>query len=144
MTRAPLSTPRMPRRLRREPSPSEQWARAEAQAKRRALEDRLALQVKAHGLPAPEREVLFHPTRRWRFDFAWRDFHVAVEVDGATWSGGRHTRGKGFEADAEKLNAATALGWRVYRYTATHIRSGYAVNEIRVALERAAWDRRVP
>lgn len=139
-----LPAPRISRRLRREPSPAEQWARADAQAKRRALEDRLALQIKAHGLPTPDREHLFHPTRRWRFDFAWPDFHVAVEVDGGAWTGGRHTRGKGFEADAEKLNEATSLGWRVYRYTATRVRSGYAVNEIRVALERAAWDRRVP
>lgn len=142
MTR-PVQNPRIPRRLRRASSPAEMWAREEAAAKRRALEDRFAQQIKAYGLPTPEREFLFHPTRRWRFDFAWFDFRVAVEVDGATWSGGRHTRGKGFEADAEKLNAATALGWRVYRYTATRIRSGCAIQEIRVALERAAWDRRV-
>lgn len=143
MTRS-VSFPRIPRRLRREPSPAEQWARAEAQAKRRALEDRLALQIKAHGLPSPDQEVEFHPSRRWRFDFAWPEFHVAVEVDGGVWTGGRHLRGKGFEVDAEKLNAATSLGWKVYRYTAMRIRSGYAVNEIRVTLERAAWDRRVP
>ena len=143
MTR-PVQNPRIPRRLRRAASPAETWAREEAAAKRRALEDRFAQQIKAYGLPTPEREFLFHPTRRWRFDFAWPEFHVAVEVDGATWSGGRHTRGKGFEADAEKLNAATSLGWRVYRYTATRIRSGCAIQEIRVSLERAAWDRRVP
>lgn len=140
---ARIPNPRVPRRLRREPTPAETWAREVAQARRRALEDRLALQIKAHGLPIPDRELAFHPTRRWRFDFAWPEFMVAVEVDGGVWTGGRHTRGKGFEADAEKLNAAAALGWRVFRYTPTRVRSGYAVNEIRIALERASWDRRV-
>ena len=140
MTRS-MPTFRLPRRLRRQSSPAVIWAREAAASKRRALEDRFAQQIKAYGLPTPEREFLFHPTRRWRFDFAWPQFMVAVEVDGAVWTSGRHTRGKGFEADAEKLNAAQALGWRVYRYTATRIRSGCAVAEIRVTLERAAWNR---
>lgn len=137
-----LPNPRIPRRLRRQSSPAEIWAREAAAAKRRSLEDRLAQQIRAHGLPVPDREFAFHDTRRWRFDFAWPDYRIAVEVDGGTWTRGRHLRAKGYEGDAEKLNAATALGWRVYRYTAEKIRTGYAVVEIGVALERAAWDRR--
>ena len=120
-------------------TPREQWARAEAQARRRKLEDLFDQQLRAHdGLPQPEREYRFHPTRRWRFDFAWPQLMVAVEVEGGTWAQGRHTRGAGFERDADKLNAATSLGWCVFRYTAMRIRSGYAVTEIRVELERAA------
>lgn len=138
---ASLPNPRRTRRQRRELSPAEIWAREAAAAKRRALEDRLALQMRAHGLPLPEREYRFDEVRMWRFDFAWPEHRVAVEVDGGTWSGGRHNRGAGFEADAEKINAATALGWRVFRYTAMRIRSGCAVMEIRVHLERAAWNR---
>ena len=141
MSRGQLANPRPSPKLRRTPSPAEIWAREEAAAKRRALEERLVLQMRAHGLPTPEREYRFDDVRKWRFDFAWPDFRVAVEVDGATWSSGRHNRGAGYEADAEKINAATALGWRVFRYTARRIRSGYAVNEIRVQLERAAWGR---
>ena len=68
-------------------------------------------------LPAPEREYRFHPTRRWRFDFAWPEVKVAVEIHGGIWSGGRHTRGKGLAKDCEKHNAATKLGWRVLYYT---------------------------
>lgn len=124
--------------MKKPPTPREQWAKAEASAKRKRLEDLLEQQLRAHGLPTAEREHRFHPTRAWRFDFAWPSFHVAVEVDGATWSSGRHTRGAGFERDAEKLNAATSAGWRVFRYTAMRIRSGFAVTEIRVELERAA------
>lgn len=55
--------------------------------------------------------------RRWRFDFAWPDRMLAVEIDGGAFSGGRHTRGTGFVEDCRKLNAATLMGWRVLRFT---------------------------
>lgn len=66
-------------------------------------------------LPAPIREHRFHPVRRWRFDYAWPEQRVALEVEGGVWTGGRHTRGAGFVKDMEKLNAATVAGWRVVR-----------------------------
>jgi hypothetical protein len=72
--------------------------------------------VEMHRLE-PEQEYRFHGTRRWRFDFAWPDAMVAVECEGGTWARGRHTRGKGFENDCYKYNAATAQGWRVFRCT---------------------------
>ncbi len=75
------------------------------------------LLCKAHGLPEPVAEHRFHPTRRWRFDYAWPDHRVALEVEGGIWSGGRHTRGAGYLGDLEKYNAATLLGWRVLRTT---------------------------
>ena len=68
-------------------------------------------------LPPPIAEYRFAPPRRWRFDFAWPDLMTAVEFEGGVWSGGRHTRGKGFENDCEKYNEAAARGWRVYRFT---------------------------
>jgi hypothetical protein len=63
------------------------------------------------------REHRFAPPRRWRFDLAIPLRMVAVEIDGGTWTGGRHVRGDGYERDCRKLNAATALGWAVYRMT---------------------------
>ena len=63
----------------------------------------------------PEEEHKFHPSRRWRFDFAYPQFMVAIEVEGGTWSGGRHIRPQGFENDCVKYNAAAKLGWTVYR-----------------------------
>lgn len=74
------------------------------------------------GLPAPEREWRFSPPRRWRFDFAWPDRKVAVEVEGSARGGGRHQRRAGFQADAEKYNAAAELGWVVLRYTGDDLR----------------------
>lgn len=81
------------------------------------------------------REFRFHPARRWRFDFAWPDLMLAVEIDGGVYSGGRHTRGKGFEADCEKLNASAVRGWTVLRYTAGMLRRPDALADLRAVLE---------
>ena len=67
-----------------------------------------------------ELEYQFAPPRRWRFDLAMPGMGrggVAVEIDGGTWTGGRHVRGDGYERDCRKLNAAAALGWSVFRLT---------------------------
>src|SRR5262245_35166964 len=98
------------------------------------LEETLALQIRAAKLPRPEREFRFRPSRRWRFDFCWPVQRVACEVEGGVWSGGRHTRGRGFEHDAAKYNAATLEGWRVLRVTAGMIRSGEALTTLEQAL----------
>jgi len=98
------------------------------------LSESLAFLMRLEALPEPVREHKFHPTRKWRFDFAWPARMIAVEVDGGTWAGGRHTRGAGFEKDCEKLNAATLLGWRVFRFTTGMIDSGEAVSIITQAL----------
>jgi hypothetical protein len=71
----------------------------------------------AAGVPEPLAEHRFDPKRRWRFDFAWPDHKVALEVDGGVFANGRHTRGSGFVKDMEKLNAAAIAGWRVVRVT---------------------------
>lgn len=65
--------------------------------------------------PELVREHRFHPPRRWRFDFAHLETRTAIEIEGGTWTGGRHTRGAGFVADAEKYNAAALAGWTVFR-----------------------------
>ncbi len=69
----------------------------------------------AFDLPAYVAEHRFHPTRRWRFDYAWPVQRVALEIDGASGSYGRHSRPGGMRADHEKLNTAAVMGWRVIR-----------------------------
>lgn len=70
----------------------------------------------------PEREYVFHETRKWRLDFAWPEQKVAVELEGGIWTGGRHTRAKGFQGDCHKHNALIAAGWRPFRFTADDLR----------------------
>ena len=98
----------------------------------------LLLHITATGLPAPVEELRFHPSRLWRFDLAWPDRKLACEVDGAVWSGGRHTRGAGFTEDCNKFNEALLLGWRVLRVTSDHVRTGEALTWIKAALRGAA------
>lgn len=69
-------------------------------------------------------EYAFAPPRRWRMDFAWPDCGVAVEIEGAVWTRGRHTRGAGFVRDVEKYNTAASLGWTVLRLTNRELDSG--------------------
>lgn len=91
----------------------------------------LLRQIASAGLPAPVQEHRFHPIRKWRFDLAWPERMIAVEVDGGVWSGGRHTRGAGFVADCEKTNEATAMGWRVFRFPTPRVSDGTAIAMLR-------------
>lgn len=65
------------------------------------------------GLPEPVPEYRFHPTRRWRFDYAWPLRHLALEIEGGIWTQGRHTRGAGAVADLQKYSEAALGGWRL-------------------------------
>lgn len=91
------------------------------------LEAILTFQMRAAKVPKPETEVVFHPSRQWRFDFAWPDRMVAVEVEGATQVQGRHTRGGGFEEDCTKYAEAAILGWYVLRFTGAQVKDGRAL-----------------
>jgi very-short-patch-repair endonuclease len=95
----------------------------------------LDLQCRFSNLPIPVAEYRFHPTRKWRFDFAWPSSRLAVEVNGGGFmaGGGRHTRGAGFRKDAEKLSEAAILGWRVIHVLPEEIRSGVALERVRRA-----------
>ena len=59
----------------------------------------------------------FAPPRKWAFDRCHVQTRIAIEIDGGTWSGGRHTRGAGFRDDCIKINAAQLRGWFVFRLT---------------------------
>lgn len=76
------------------------------------------------GFPDPATELVFHPKRKWRLDYAWPTRMIAVEIHGGIHSGGRHTRGRGFVEDRAKMNEATLLGWTVLEVTPEHIKSG--------------------
>ena len=92
------------------------------------------LHCRAHRL-APVAEYRFHPTRRWRFDYAFPGQMLAIEIEGGHHAGGRHTRGTGFENDIMKYEAAMLLGWDVYRCTTQMATSGHAIDTVLKLLE---------
>lgn len=116
------------------------------------LELQLAAQIRDAGLPTPEREYRFARDivghgpgirkrlaaaglKDWRLDFAWgAPWMVAAECDGATWVGGRHTKGGGYEEDCRKRNAATLAGWRVFNFTAGMLDRNEAISVLKEAL----------
>lgn len=98
-------------------------------------EDFFALQLRALKLPEPVREHRFHEKRKWRIDFAWPDQMLAVEIEGGVWTNGRHTRGSGFEADCEKYNCLSEMGWQLLRFTPRYLRSGEAIEQVKRILE---------
>lgn len=72
-------------------------------------------------------EHTFLKGRRFRFDFAWPQHMIAVEIEGGTWAQGRHVTGTGFAKDCEKYNLATLSGWRVYRFTTQMVEDRSAI-----------------
>jgi hypothetical protein len=79
-------------------------------------------------------EYRFCSTRRWRFDYAWPERLVALEVDGGVWVAGRHTRGAGWLKDTEKLNQAAAQGYRMLRCTPQQLKSPVLLGHLRTLL----------
>lgn len=84
-------------------------------------------------------EYPFHPTRKWRFDYAIPELKIAIEIDGGlfnTYMGkhpGRHSGGVGQREDMEKMNEAAAMGWLVFHF----IPDERFALENRVLLQRA-------
>lgn len=93
----------------------------------------------------PVTQFKFHPDRKWKFDAAWPDVKVAIEIEGGVYRGGHgggtarggHNSATGFQKDIEKYNAAAELGWRVLRYTTKdlHERSVAVIEQVRRVIE---------
>ncbi len=79
-------------------------------------------------IPEPVEEFKFLPDRRFRFDYAWPKFRIAVEVEGGIWipGGGGHNRPLHFLKDLTKYNLAALHGWTVFRFTPKEFKDGTA------------------
>jgi very-short-patch-repair endonuclease len=109
-----------------------------------ATEELFAFHCRAYGLPPPIREYEFAGKvgRKYRFDFAWPDLMVAVEieglvvrrVEGRTQVSGRHASITGMREDMFKYNLAAGLGWCVLRFEQSMVKKGDAVRYAEVAI----------
>lgn len=93
-------------------------------------------QIRGAKLPEPVLQLRFAPPRRWRFDFAWPDRMLALEVHGGGWVFGRHNRPIGQAKDCEKQNAAVLNGWKPLAVTGDMVNDGRALDVLRLALDR--------
>jgi very-short-patch-repair endonuclease len=118
-------------------------ARVKIRVKQSNGEALMAFQLRVAKIPH-ETEYRFHPSRKWRADFAIPARKLLIEVEGGSWTEGRHNRGKGFEDDCEKYSVAAALGWRVIRATTGQVESGLALHWIKAAMVVNQVDNEAP
>jgi len=69
--------------------------------------------------PALKSEHKFCPERKWRVDYFANN--VAIEIEGAVWTFGRHNRPSGFLKDMEKYNRLSEMGILLFRIPAHQI-----------------------
>jgi hypothetical protein len=89
-----------------------------------------------NGLDEPATEVRFHPDRKWRFDFAWPDQMIALEVEGGIFTRGRHQRPAGMLADIEKYSTCAAMGWALIRTTPQNLCMNETLDLLKMAFAR--------
>ena len=90
--------------------------------------------LKAAGLPLPVSEFKFHNARKWRFDHAWPEQRLALEIDGGLFINGSHNRGARILKTHEKENAAAASGWRLIHCQPSNLHKPETISTIRAAL----------
>jgi hypothetical protein len=74
------------------------------------------------------------PMRQWASDYFLPHTHslplapsgVLIEIEGGAWSQGRHTRGEGYSEDCLKYSTASAMGFKVFRFTTQQVLTGEA------------------
>ncbi len=123
----------------------------EAKSKRERYVLELEEGIRRAGLPPVEREVKFHPTRKWRLDFAWPEWKVAIEYQGGLFAGAKkgmkdewkdrasHRSLAGTLRDHWKGNEAQVLGWVVILANAQTVVTGQVVGWAERALAARGW-----
>lgn len=86
------------------------------------IERRFAQQIRAAGLPEPEREYYHITGRDFRLDFAWPDKKLGVEIQGMA-----HRIKAKFHADMEKRILAQLAGWTVLEFSGDMVRHDTAM-----------------
>ena len=107
-------------------------------SKKSQLEDSFSAELAMFGIPTPVRQYRFHAVRLWRFDFAWPDRRIAVEIHGGIFMAagkGGHNRGAYMEKSFEKSNVAQLGGWKVLIFGPSQIRGSKRLTRASPACE---------
>lgn len=145
---------------------SVQRERQKKAEKKTAKEDAFNDQLRGWQMPRFERNFMFaleEIGRRWKFDFAFLQYKVAVEIEGivvqrvhiATLDAsgrvvkatpelivrGRHASVDGFNEDCLKYASAAMLGWTVIRFTPKQVQDKVAIEYTQRVLHAKGWTR---
>lgn len=122
---------------------------APAEPAKRGPEEDFEFQCRQFGLPPLERQLRFAKDlgRQWRFDFAFPDYWLAVEIQGVVVRriGGKmvtmggHADVQGMRNDHDKHNTATLLGWSVLQFMPSEIRPRRAIEMTMRVLADRGW-----
>jgi hypothetical protein len=123
--------------------------------KRMTAEELFGFQCRARKLPAVFSQLQFAMRslgRRWKFDWAFPDFMVAVEIEGLTVAPrcrrcypnelvvlGRHASITGLKNDMVKYNTAALLGWVVLRFEPKDVPTKRAIDMTMRVLVSRGW-----
>lgn len=113
-------------------------------------EELFADQCRMYRLPRFEQQLTFAKQqlgRLWRFDFAFPDFKLAVEINGVNVQRlggrlvvlGRHASIDGLRSEYEKTRAAIHLGWSVLPFLQTDVKPEHAIQETMRELAARGW-----
>ena len=85
-----------------------------------ALEVRLAQLIRRAGLPPPQTQFRVLEGNRFvgRFDFAYPEAKLIIEVDGYRW----HSGNQAWQRDRKRDNILNRLGWTILRFTADDLK----------------------
>ena len=100
-------------------------------------------------VPEPIPEYKFHPVRKWRCDFAWPEYKLALDVEGGIYGRGKpcpscgisrtgaHSSVSGILRDIERGNAALLEGWIILRVLPEELEleNGKAFNLVEAAFK---------
>ena len=62
-------------------------------------------------------EYVFHPTRKYRFDFAHISSKVGIEIQGGRYKKSAHNSVSGLERDCMKSCLAASCNWLLFPFT---------------------------
>lgn len=107
-------------------------------------------QCRAYRLPPVHPQfVLQHSTgelaektgrpRIWRFDFAFVEHKVIVEIDGGVWVGGAHAHPVDITRNMAKRNDAALAGFIVLAFTPKQVKKGEAIAFTQRVLASRGW-----
>lgn len=104
------------------------------------LQQQIEFAILGKAIPPCVNEWQFDSSRKWKFDYAWPTYNIAMEFEGGTFINGAHTRGAHYESDCIKYSEAAILGWCVIRVTAAMVREGIAITLLIKALESRGFE----
>lgn len=127
----------------------------EKQSGKKAGEDTFDFQCRQYRLPSYVRQFKMLKSvqtpradgkaipKVWRFDFAWPQFYLIVEINGGVWmpGGGAHSHPIDITRNMEKQNDAAREKFFVLQFTPDDVKRKRAIAFVQRWLASAGWKR---